>query len=71
MSSLSNLSLQLARNSTTANQKVIRAGEDPATSEDIQAFYSLILQQDFANFAYLEQGRVIHETIKTTIESFQ
>jgi hypothetical protein len=64
----SDLALLLARNSTTANQKVARAGEDP---RDIEEFYALIIQQDFANFAYLEQGRVTHEMFKTTIESFQ
>ncbi|OXS21907.1 hypothetical protein [Pseudomonas rhodesiae] len=71
MRTFSDLSLQLARNSTTANQNVARAGEDPATSEDIEGFYELIIRQDFANFAYFEQGRVTHEMIKTTIESFQ
>ncbi|MDQ0738437.1 hypothetical protein [Pseudomonas sp. W4I3] len=62
---------QLARSSNTANQKVAQAGEDSATSEDIEAFYSLMIKQDFANFAYFEQGRLAHEMIKTTIESFQ
>ncbi|MFL1391589.1 hypothetical protein ACI77F_28535 [Pseudomonas tritici] len=71
MRSFSELSLQLARNSTTANQKVTQAGQDPTTSGDIEAFYALMIQQDFANFAYLEQGRLIHETIKTTLDSFQ
>ncbi|CRM36266.1 HrpF protein [Pseudomonas sp. 37 R 15] len=71
MRSFSDLSLRLARNSRTANHKVEQAGQDPATAEDIDAFYALIIKQDFSNFAYLEQGRVVHEMIKTTIESFQ
>lgn len=65
------LPLRLLRNSSTVYKQQLQGAQEASETGDIELFYRLSTQLHYSDFAYQEQGRLNHQILRTTFDSFQ
>ncbi|KAE9655814.1 hypothetical protein EJD88_11075 [Pseudomonas sp. PB105] len=65
------LPLNLLQNSKKAYTAQKKGAEEAMETGDLDFFNRLLIQQHYSDFAYQEQGRINHQILRTTFDSFQ
>ncbi len=71
MNFFKDLPLKLLNSSSALHQQQRQVAEEASETGDLELFYRLSTQVHYTDFAHQEQGRINHQILRTTFDSFQ